>query len=440
MKKYFSLLILIALLLTVVGCGTPTTSKDGKVINLVDGKAKQEVITVWMDDTDGTYIEDKIIPAFEAANPGIKVNFQHMGTVDAREKLKTFGQAGFGADVFQFPHDHMAQAILDDLVYPLPDELKDKLEDRMMPVAMNIASSCYDDATKSFECTAGVDKKLFAVPISIESITIYYNKALVAEEDLPTTFEELFADAEAYALANDGKRYFSTGSHWADAYFLQFIYGAFGWNPFGPSLSDPSAVGFADTASQDAIEWMIDELKPVVTGNANHDSIAGNTLFEEGNLPFVVAGPWSTQTYRDADIDYGSITFPTIDGNQPKTFAGAQMVAVYKYSDYKHASTLFVEFLQSNEAAQMLYETSGDCPALNDEILGTLDGVKTDEIISVMLEQLETSVPMPTIPEVTYYWGPAETMIKNIWNSSGNIAVEAANAERSYKASKDLAS
>jgi arabinogalactan oligomer/maltooligosaccharide transport system substrate-binding protein len=41
---------------------------------------------------------------------------------------------------------------------------------------------------------------------------------------------------------------------------------------------------------------------------------------------------------------------------------------------------------------------------------------------------------MPTIPAVTYYWGPAETMVVNIWNSSKDIAEEQIAAENSYRA------
>jgi arabinogalactan oligomer/maltooligosaccharide transport system substrate-binding protein len=152
----------------------------------------------------------------------------------------------------------------------------------------------------------------------------------------------------------------------------------------------------------------------------------------------VIAGPWNTETFRDAGIDYGSITFPTINGNATKTFAGAQMVSVYKYSKNPDAALKFVEYLASDDAAAILYRTKGKCPALKEEILATIPGIKDDEIVSVMLEQLKTSVPMPTIPEVTYYWGPAESMMRNIWNSGNAIATEVVGAENSYKASRDL--
>ena len=437
MKKYLIAVVAFVLCLLAVGCNQEITS--GEIIEFDKTQTKDTILTVWMDDSDGIFMEE-IIPAFEAQNPGITVEFQHMATVDAREKLKTFGQSGFGADVFQFPHDHMAQAILDDLVYPLPDELMNRLEERVLPVAMDIATSNYDEATGEFNATS---EKLFAVPISIESVTIFYNKDLVAAENLPTTFEQLLEQSTAWhENVQDGKQYYglATSSHWADGYFLQGIYSAFGgWTPFGPQLNDGSEVGFVNANVKNALTWMYNTLRPAVTGNGNHDSVSGATLFEEGKIPYLLTGPWQINSLK-GKVDFGAITLPTIQGNPCKTYAGAQMVSVYKYSQNKDAAMKFVEFLASDEAAAILYSTSGDCPALKTEILDTIEGLKDDEVMQVMLDQLQTSVPMPTIPEVTYYWGPEETMVKNIWNQAADIETEMATAEKSYKGAKDLAS
>jgi len=50
-----------------------------------------------------------------------------------------------------------------------------------------------------------------------------------------------------------------------------------------------------------------------------------------------------------------------------------------------------------------------------------------------MSEQLENAVPMPTIPQVQYYWGPGESMIQAIWNDSTPIAQALADAENGYR-------
>lgn len=56
-----------------------------------------------------------------------------------------------------------------------------------------------------------------------------------------------------------------------------------------------------------------------------------------------------------------------------------------------------------------------------------------------MAEQLKTSIPMPTIPQVTYYWGPGETMLIDVWNNGIDPTVAAQTAETSYRARVDLA-
>ena len=47
-----------------------------------------------------------------------------------------------------------------------------------------------------------------------------------------------------------------------------------------------------------------------------------------------------------------------------------------------------------------------------------------------MSQQLETSVPMPVIPQVTYYWGPGETMVIDVWNNGKAVADAVADAEK----------
>jgi arabinogalactan oligomer/maltooligosaccharide transport system substrate-binding protein len=228
--------------------------------------------------------------------------------------------------------------------------------------------------------------------------------------------------------------YFATGSHWGDAYFNQFIFSAFGWRPFGENGDDDSAVGFNSSNLTAALTYLRDVIKPITTGTGNHNSIAGQNLFEEGKLPYVISGPWAISTFRKAGVNFGIALLPTINDNPTRTFAGAQMLAIYKHSRNKEAAIKFMEFLGTPEAAEILYREEGDLPALKAEYFSQIEGLADDELARAITRQLETSIPMPTIPAVTYYWGPAETMVVNIWNSSKDIAEEQIAAENSYRA------
>jgi len=119
MKKYVSILLVFSFIFILVGC----VGSKGEVIDFSDTFGKKTKLVIWLDDDDNNYME-ALAAAFTGKNPNIVVEFMHQSTVDARERLKTYGQSDNGADIFQFPHDHMAQAILEDLVYPLPSTLK----------------------------------------------------------------------------------------------------------------------------------------------------------------------------------------------------------------------------------------------------------------------------------------------------------------------------
>jgi arabinogalactan oligomer/maltooligosaccharide transport system substrate-binding protein len=436
MKKLAVLFVSIFALFTLVACN-PTL--EDLIIDFSESQQKTTTIRVWLDDTDGVFMAD-LIPAFNAIYPDIEVQFQHMGALDSRDRLKTYGVSGNGADVFMFPHDHLSLAMLEDLVYQLPNELFLSLNNTMLDVAMDIATAGTRDTSTP---------KLYAVPLSIESIFIMYNRNLISDEVVATltSWQDIISYSATFKAANPGKQLLTTNSHWADNYYLQTVYSAFGWRPHGDNGTDPSAVGFESTELMAALQWLSTDLKPVVTGNAAYNSY-GTTPFEQGNAAMIITGPWAIKTFEDkidpnGEGKLGAVALPDFEGitgatHTPSTFAGSQMVAVYKYSSNKEAAIKFVEYLATPEAQNILYQTSNDCPALKD--LSEIEGIATDEYMQVMLAQLATSIPMPTIAEVTYYWAAAQTMVVNVWDTGANIVTEQKKAEASYLASKALGS
>ena len=425
-------------------------TNNGELIDFGDAFVQKSKIRVWIDDENGEYMA-AVIAAFNEVYPNIVVEHQHMGTVDARERLKTFGPSGNGADVFQFPHDHLAQAILEDLVYALPTDVAASIAERAHPLGLDIATLWYDEQAKSFDpASPNAQEKLYAVPMSLESVGLYYNKDLVTTP--AATYEELLEEAALWldeiaigetVLTNADKSYYyyGTSSHWADSYFMQHIYSAFDFTPFGETLDDPSEVGFAALGGANgALEWIVNELKPMVTGSGTHNSVTGGANFEGGKIPYVLAGPWNNEAYKAAGLNYGIAPLPTINGQATSTFAGAQMAAVYKYSKNTADAIKFVEFLASDEAMEIQYRLKAKLPALQSELLYDVAGVMDDPLMVAMSEQLETSVPMPTIPEVTYYWGPGETMLQQVWNNAIAPATAATTAEESYQSLKAGAS
>ncbi|MDD3477982.1 MAG: extracellular solute-binding protein [Candidatus Izemoplasmatales bacterium] len=435
MKKLTGLFLTLIALFALSAC---TTALGEDIVDFSESQQQVETITVWMDDADGVYMNE-LIPAFNAVYPDIEVLFQPMGALDSRDRLKTYGVSGNGADVFMFPHDHLSLAILEDLVYPLPSSTYDLLNGRILDVALDIATA----GTRS-----EASPTLYAVPISIESVFMMYNKDMLTQEEIDTynldTWQGIIDYAPIYEAANPGKYLITSNSHWADNYFNQEIYSAFGWRPHGVDGTDPTQVGFVSDNLLNALTWLTTELKPAVTGDKSYNS-RSTSYFEQSSAAMIITGPWAITGFVDklGEENLGALTMPTFDGIEgatytPSTFAGSQMVAVYKYSQHKEAAIKFVEFLASDVAQNLLYQTSNDCPALQD--LSVIDGIGDDVFMQVMITQLATSIPMPTISVVSYYWAAAETMVKNIWDTNADIRTEQIKAEASFLASKTLGS
>ena len=438
MKKLLVLVFVLLSVLTLAACGSKETN-NGAVVDFGDIFVRKTTIRVWIDDEEGEYME-AVIAEFNKVYPNIIVEHQHMGSVDARERLKTFGPSGNGADVFQFPHDHLAQAVLEDLVYALPNATKAKLQERAHELGLSIATVSYDEQAKSFDPSSpNAVERVYAVPMSVESVGLFYNKALVSTP--ATTMEEILAAGAIWnaekvgesqlTRAEQGQYYLATSSHWADSYFMQGFYSAFDFSPFGPNQNDATRAGYVDAI--DALTFFEEELKPVVTGAGNHDSVKGTENFEKGLVPYIIAGPWMHESFSTKDIEYGVAQMPTLNSKPMRTFAGAMMAAVYKYSDNIEDAIKFVEFLNTDIAMELQYEYKTKLPALKDALLANIEGVSTDERMTAMAEQLKSSIPMPTIPQVTYYWGPGETMIKEVWNANIDQAIAANSAEIAYR-------
>jgi arabinogalactan oligomer / maltooligosaccharide transport system substrate-binding protein len=82
MKKIILLFIALASVFTLAACGN-----NGERIDFGDILVPSSSIRVWMDDENGEYMA-AVIAEFNKVHPNIIVEFQHMGSVDARELLK----------------------------------------------------------------------------------------------------------------------------------------------------------------------------------------------------------------------------------------------------------------------------------------------------------------------------------------------------------------
>ena len=120
--------------------------------------------------------------------------------------LKNIWSIRTRCDVFQFPHDHLAQAILEDLVLPLPNETANKIKETSHELGVSIATLSYNEETGSFDPNdPNATERLYAVPMSLEAVGLYYNTDLV-EGDPATSYEQIIEEAKVWNADYQNKK------------------------------------------------------------------------------------------------------------------------------------------------------------------------------------------------------------------------------------------
>lgn len=444
-KKILILFTLIVSIFLLVGCGKTTPDKDkdkdpvAQTDNIIDFSkqlTKPVTITIWSDDENGSFMFD-LIQAFNQKHPNIVVKHQHMGNVDSREQLKTRGPSGNGADIIQFPHDHISSAVLEDLLFPLNTETVDLINQRVNPLSAK---------SGQFKGKNDTSAKQYALPIQSEALVLFYNKSLIETPD--TTMEAILTKAKAFqeekhnGIKNKdaGNKYLGLGSHWADSYFMQAFYSAFGYQPFGPESNDPTNVGFDSQELTKALEYLRTE---VYTKNGLPVGDKSDvTQFTDGITPYLITGPWAVAALKEKLGDkLGATKLPSIKVNNVdipmKPFAGNILTAVYKNTKHTLEAMKFLQFLLSDEAMLIQYQHTGKTPSLKADLISKINdkNLQEDPYVKIVSAQAAVSTPMPQIPEVSKYWGPGQTMLTTLYtNKSETIKKIQEDAQKSFNA------
>jgi len=429
MKKLLIVSLLFLFSVTLVACNREEEPEEcvndaalGQEYFFDQDQQETVTITVWLDNEE---YANALIEAFEAANPGIRVRFEEVGSVDVRQRLELYQGSSAAADVVVFPHDHIGAALNSNLLHDISGSFADDLRERMILSATETASACYDfDQNSVIDCdTPGAERSLFGAPLSGESVALFYNKALL--EDLTgsaepaTSFEQIIADFEEYkTILEEDYGDLMIALDVGNAYDMHFLATAFGFQLFGEDGQNPDEANLDSDEMIAALTYMQDVLVPALNGysSGDLDGESNRSLFEQGKLPYIIDGPWSITRYVDAEVDFGVTGIPTIDGQQPVTFSGVQMAAVYSGTNQPAAAFRFLEFMTSDEGLDILYATTNRLPALED--LSGLEAIASDLYLQGISEQLNYSQPMPIIREMGFFWDNAGAMYGQVWNGT----------------------
>ena len=367
--------------LLLVACGS---KKD-------DTSASENELTVYVDNGYKAYMEEAA-KAFEKES-GTKVTIKTGDALGGLDKLSLDNQSGKAPDVMMAPYDRVGGLGNDG---------------QLAEVTLN-KNSKTDKTTESLVTNGG---KVYGAPAIIETLVLYYNKDLMQEA--PKTFGELeeLAKDSKYDFAGEAGKNTAFLADWTNFYYTYGLLSGNGGYVFGKDGTDPKDVGLNNQGAIDGIEYAKTWYAKWPKGLQDTKGAANfiQTQFQEGKTAAIIDGPWKAASLKDAKVNYGVATIPTLpNGKAYSAFGGGKAWVIPAGANHPEAAQKFVDFLTSTDQQKALYDKTNEVPA-NTEAREYAVG-KNDELTAAVVKQFENAQPMPNISEMSTVWDPAATML-----------------------------
>ena len=384
-----------------VACGSKKDASDNK--NL----------TVYVEEQYKGYMEEAA-KAYEKES-GQKVDIKTGDQLGGLDKLSTDNQAGKAADVMMAPYDRVGS-----------------LGSEGQLAEVTIADSAKaDDTTKALVTNEG---KTYGAPAVIETLVMYYNKDLVSEA--PKTFAELeeLAKDSKYAYESESGKNTAFLADWTNFYYTYGLLAGNGGYVFGNKGTDAKDLGLDNEGSVKGLEYAKTWFNQWPQGMADAEA-AGNfiqTQFTTGKTAAIIDGPWKASALKEAKVNYGVATIPTLaDGKEYAAFGGGKAWVIPAGSKKVAEAQKFVDFLTSTDQQKAFYDATNEVPA-NTEAREYAVG-KNDELTAAVVKQFASAQPMPNISEMGTVWDPAKSMLIEVATGKKDAKTAASDAVKAIK-------
>lgn len=419
MKKRMNALVLVLVLVVslLAACGSkdngatddngntnPTTAPTTGEDTGNDVSTEPVTLKVWESTGGPDQFIQQAGEAFNKKYPNITIEFVNVELGDSTTQIALDGPAGVGPDLFAAPHDKLGELVSGGHV--LKTANKEDVTSRVLGATSTALT---------------YENEMYGYPVSAETYALFYNKALINKDDVPTTWDELVTFAEEFNKANSGKYGFMMDV--GNGYYTIIFTTSDNNRLFGPSGTDTTATNINSEASVKGMEFFRDLRKILNVPAADLTTSICDAAFASGNVALYITGLWNVANFEGQGVDFGVAPLPSLPGNDTPaaSFSGTRAMFVSAYTDHQTEAELFADFLLSEEMQQLRFELTGSLPSINT----TVDS----PYIEGFLKQLDHAFPMPSIPQMGAFWDAMNSASANIWDGADVKAeLDAANA------------
>jgi len=365
-------------------------------------------ITYWhaysADSQEIAVLENTVIPAFEAANPGIKVNPVAVPYNDLHQKLVTGVAGGELPDVVRSDIIWVPELANLGVLEPL---------DTAQPDFDAISKAVYPGplATNKWK------DHYYGLPLDTNTLVMLSNPEAfkAAGVSVPKTLKEWGDEADAFKAKGI--------SLYADGNLNGWNVLPFIWS-FGGDIVSPDATtstGYINgPKSVAAIQFLYDLYKKgaipkIITQDGAVDPSAG---FAKAKYATIMGGPWMYPIFKGSfpDLKFDGTVFPSGDAGSISVVGGEDIVMT-SASKNKEAASKFISFLLS-EQAQKDFAKVGQMPVLTSLADATTE---IQPYYATFNEQLKTAKPRPATPAWTEIDVKLEAALQELFLNGGDV-------------------
>jgi maltose/maltodextrin transport system substrate-binding protein len=345
-------------------------------------------LLIWINGDKGYNGLAKVGEEF-TAKTGVQVVVEH--PEDAPNKFQQAAAAGKGPDIWIWPHDRIGEWIAGGLLQPVAPSKK-------------VLADLDPLAVKAF----AVGGKQWGYPMSIEAVSLVYNKALVPTP--PKTFDEVIALDKK--LSASGKK--AILWDYNNTYFTWPLLAAGGGYPFKLKADgnfDPADTGVNNAGALKGAELLSKLVKDgVMTKGAGYAEMEAGMA--QGKVAMMINGPWSWDNLKKANIDFGVARIPSVNGKKAAPFVGVLGAMISKASPNRDVAVEFIENFML--APKGLKTINDDVPLGTPASKALFAELKSNPNIQATMASAQDGAPMPNNPEMGRFWSSMESALKNM--------------------------
>ncbi|MBF58621.1 maltose/maltodextrin ABC transporter substrate-binding protein MalE [Halomonas sp. FeN2] len=344
-------------------------------------------LTIWMGDNKGQEGIQLLANQF-LEETGIEVEVVFPDNLT--DRFQQAAGSGQGPDIVIWAHDRIGEWAQSGLL-------------KQIAPSDSFRESFYD-----FSWEAALwNGETYGYPISVESLGLIYNKALV--DTPPESFAELMQLDET--LSREGKK--AILFDYSEPYYGWTLLAANGGYPFKQTDAgyDVTDIGVNNEGAVQGAELLVELIESDVVPRGTDYSIMDNR-FNKGEVATMISGPWAWPNLERSGIDYGVALLPKVGDERAKPMFGVMTAMINSASPNDFLAVEFLENYLLSEEGMRTFNSDGSLGAVAH--IDYQAELADNPNISATLENAEVGMPMPNIPEMGAFWAAMEPALQNI--------------------------